>query len=159
MDDTNINETNASGRGVWDSIYHPFENSLLDKLSLSHPDLPVHILNGYAVLFSDPPSDARPVKIGRVLTSLVGITCLRAQTGVGPQVTSHVFGLRKAFQDGTFKQEENGPIEGGEWLASDEGNLWILKSVDSIVEAIGGAAGLNGGTTFAPGLGIRASKM
>jgi hypothetical protein len=33
-------------------------------------------------------------------------------------------------------------------LASDEGNLWILKSVDAIVEAIGGGMG----TTFAPGI-------
>lgn len=75
---------------------------------------------------------------------MVGICCLRAQTGVGPQVTSHIFGLRKAFEgDGSGM----GTVKGGEWLASDEGNLWILKSVDSIVEAIGGGLG----TSFAPG--------
>lgn len=73
---------------------------------------------------------------------------MRAQTGVGPQVTSHVFGLRKAFEDGSAEKD----VEGGEWLAGDEGNLWILKGVDGIVEALGEGRG----TSFAPGLGERA---
>lgn len=61
-----------------------------------------------------------------------------------------MFGLRKAFQDDSYKAD--GEIaeqaEGGEWLASDEGNVWLLNSVDSIVEAIGEGKG----TTFAPGM-------
>lgn len=77
--------------------------------------------------------------------SLLAVAVLRAQTGVGPQVTSHVFGLRKAFEDGTFKAEGEIPVEGGEWLASDEGNQWILKSVDALVDAIGEGRG----TSFA----------
>lgn len=52
---------------------------------------------------------------------------------------SHVFGLRKAFEDGSWRAEgelrEQG--EGGEWLASDEGNVWLLESVDRIVRALG----------------------
>jgi hypothetical protein len=79
---------------------------------------------------------------------MVAVACLRAQTGVGPQVTSHIFGLRKAYEDGSYKAEGEEEVKGGEWLASDEGNMWILKSVDAIVEAIGGGMG----TTFAPGI-------
>lgn len=87
-----------------------------------------------------------PAPVGRVLTSVIAVACLRSQTGVGPQVVSHVFGLRKAFEDGSAEGEQS--IEGGKWLASDEGSMWLLQSVDRIVEAIGGARG----TTFAPGM-------
>lgn len=75
------------------------------------------------------------------------MACLRAQTGVGPQVTSHVFGLRKAFEDGSFKAEGEFKVEGGEWLASDEGNIWLLGAVDAVVEALGQGKG----SSFAPG--------
>jgi hypothetical protein len=90
------------------------------------------------------PEDA--VRAGRVLTSLIAIACLRAQTGVGPQVLSHVFGLRKAFDDGTAER-----VEGGTWLASDEGSTWILETVDAIVREIGAGKG----TTFAPGIAAK----
>ncbi|KAL3418588.1 hypothetical protein PVAG01_10304 [Phlyctema vagabunda] len=144
----NINLIKARGLGLWNSIYAPFETKLIDRLSDSHPDLPVHILNShYGPLLSDPSSPAPTVKIGRVLTSVVAIACLRAQTGVGPQVISHIFGLRKAFEDGSYKAEGEEDVEGAKWLASDEGNMWILESVDKVVEAIGGGRG----TTFAPG--------
>ena len=77
--------------------------------------------------------------MGRITTSLIAITCLRAQQGVGPQVLSHVFGLRKAWEDGTWKQEpEAGEEEGIKWLVSDEGCTWILEKVDELVEALGG---------------------
>lgn len=87
-------------------------------------------------------------KVGRVLTSLVAISCLRAQTGVGPQVTSHVFGLRKAFEDGSHEAEGEERVEGGQWLAGDEGSEWVLGCVDRIVEVLGEGRG----TTFAPGM-------
>lgn len=83
--------------------------------------------------------------VGRVLTSIAAVACLRAQTGVGPQVTSHVFGLRKAFGDGSAAGEE--AVLGGEWLAGNEGSIWLLETVDRLVEAIGEGRG----TTFAPG--------
>ena len=86
-----------------------------------------------------------------MLTSLVAVACLRAQTGVGPQVTSHIFGLRKAVEDGTWKAPEAMPEEGVRWLAGEEGNAWILRMVDNIVEAIGE----HRGTTFAPGVKAR----
>ncbi|KAF6811006.1 conserved mitochondrial protein [Colletotrichum musicola] len=141
----NLATITARGRGLWDSVYAPFENKLYDKLAQSHPDLPVHILHShYAGLLSEPKERGGLASCGRILTSVVAISCLRAQTGVGPQVLSHVFGLRKAFDDGSVKNDNQADIEGAEWLASDEGSEWILKSVDSITEAIGGS-------NFAPG--------
>ena len=81
-------------------------------------------------------------EVGRVLMSIVAIACLGAQTGVGPQITSHIFGLRKAYDDGNSKAKGEFEVEGGKWLATDEGNVWLLISVDSIVEALGGGRGL-----------------
>ncbi|KAI0394159.1 hypothetical protein F5Y17DRAFT_458202 [Xylariaceae sp. FL0594] len=157
----NVQARKEDGLGLWDSVYLGFERKLLDKLARSHPDLPVHIIDGhYANLLSNPrDADADRVKrgiepVGRVLTSLVAIACLRAQTGVGPQVVSHVFGLRKAYENpdkGGARAEGEVPVEGGEWLASDEGNLWLLENVDRLVYAISGGSG-GEGTTFAPGI-------
>ena len=84
---------------------------------------------------SDPESNVPSgVPVGRILTSIVAIACLRAQTGVGPQVLSHVFGLRKAFEDGSAEGEESVP--GGEWLASDDGSTWLLEQIDKVVEGL-----------------------
>lgn len=152
----NVEAMLARGEALWESIYHPFSEKLKAKLAVSHPDLPVHIIEAeYGGLFSDPAwsttttsstssSSAIP-NVGRVLTSVIAVACLRAQSGVGPQVVSHVFGLRKAFEDGTAESEEE--VQGGKWLASNEGSLWLLQQVDSIVEALGQGQG----TTFAPG--------
>ena len=146
LSNSNANEMLKRGRGLWDSIYRPFEDKLVDKLAQSHPNLPVHILSAhYGTLLSDPPSNM-PVDVGRILSSLIAIACLRAQTGVGPQVLSHVFGLRKAFEDGSAEGEDE--VQGGKWLASEEGNKWVLESIDEIVAAIGEG---QGNTTFAPG--------
>ena len=137
---------------MWNAIYHPFTDKLTAKLAQSHPDLPIHIIeNEYGALFSDPGTPAmdpaiRP-NVGRVLTSVMAIAVLRAQSGVGPQVVSHVFGLRKAFEDGSAEREGELPIEGGKWLASDEGSQWLIEQVDKIVTALGGIQG----STFAPG--------
>ncbi|KAH6692243.1 hypothetical protein F5X68DRAFT_228621 [Plectosphaerella plurivora] len=134
--------TAARGRALWDSVYAPFEDKLVAKLAASHPDLPVHILGShYGPLLSDPQGDRGGLaRVGRVLTSVVAICCLRAQTGVGPQVLSHVFGLRKAIDDGSLAAEvaSQDGLEGAEWLASDEGSEWLLSAVDSVTEALGG---------------------
>ncbi|CCC09572.1 hypothetical protein SMACR_03603 [Sordaria macrospora] len=135
----NISSMHARGRQLWESVYTPLDAKLEAKLAEAHPDLPVHILGShYGPLLSDPPSGDRHGlgSVGRSLTSVVAIACLRAQTGVGPQVLSHVFGLRKA---------------GIERLASDEGCEWILKSVDAISAAMAqdNAAGGAGGGGFA----------
>ncbi|EGS22251.1 uncharacterized protein CTHT_0017700 [Thermochaetoides thermophila DSM 1495] len=91
----------ARGRNLWHSVYTPFDAKLETKLADSHPDLPVHILSShYGPLLSDPEPGRALGRVGRALTSVVAIACLRAQTGVGPQVLSHVFGLRKAVEQG-----------------------------------------------------------
>jgi len=59
-----------------------------------------------------------------------------------------VFGLRKAYEDESFKASGEFKVEGGEWLASDEGNLWMLGAIDRIVEALGEGKG----SSFAPGM-------
>ncbi|KAG5981723.1 hypothetical protein E4U55_002619 [Claviceps digitariae] len=148
----NIAHVSARGRRLWDSVYAPLEEKLLEKLARAHPDLPVHILScHYGPLLADPAPEAAAdghgslVRTGRVLTSMVAIACLRAQTGVGPQVVSHVFGLKKAFEDGTYAAEDDdgGSAESKDtvaWLAGDEGLEWILRSVDGIVRALGGSS-------------------
>ncbi|KAK1052435.1 hypothetical protein LTR12_014793 [Friedmanniomyces endolithicus] len=142
-----INQTLHHGNTLWESIYRPFSQKLTSKLAQSHPDLPIFIIEGeYGALFSDPPNPSPNIpNIGRVLMSLVAVSVLHAQTGVGPQVVSHMFGLRKAFEDGTADAEE--AVEGGRWLAGDEGGMWLLQQVDGIVGAIGEGRG----TSFAPG--------
>ncbi|KAI2605594.1 mitochondrial protein [Hypoxylon sp. NC1633] len=146
----NLEIRKKDGLALWDSVYIGFERKLLDKLAQSHPDLPVHILNGhYSNLLSNPRDVVTPVKVGRVLTSLVAIACLRSQTGVGPQVVSHIFGLRKAYENGDAHAESEQPIEGGPWLATEDGNIWMLENIDKLMNVIGGGGE---GTTFAPGI-------
>ncbi|CAI7576912.1 unnamed protein product [Penicillium palitans] len=141
----NITAISERGQALWDSIYRPFDKKLFNKLADSHPDLPVHILHSnYGALLSDP-ERSTGASAGRILTSIVAVSCLRAQSGVAPQVISHVFGLRKAIEDGSWVKDVEGE-EAARWLASDEGNTWILNSVDAIVEAISQGAGSN----FAP---------
>ena len=149
----NIDQARERGQILWKSIYLPFETKLFDKLSEAHPDLPVHILESeYGNLFADPvsPPHSMPpaATVGRVLTSIIAVACLRAQTGAGPQLLSHVYGLRKAFDDGTYKQDAPEDIQGGQWLAGDDGGIWLLQTVDRIVEAVSQGAG----TSFAPGV-------
>lgn len=136
----NIQSITVRGRDLWDAIYEPHSVKLLSKLSSSHPDLPVHILNShYGALLSDPSVDTTSpgvhAKIGRVLTSVVAIACLRAQQGVAPQVTSHVFGLKKSVLEGGGLGDE-APIQGQSFLASDDGAQWLLGVVDEIVSSL-----------------------
>lgn len=138
----NIEQRKETGLGLWTSVYDPFETKLINRLAESHPDLPVHILGShYASILSNPEGQERGklADVGRVLTSLVAIATLRAQTGVGPQVLSHVFGLRKAIQQGFQEHEAESAEErrGFEWLAGEEGAEWLLKSVDDIVDKVG----------------------
>ncbi|GAA5897570.1 uncharacterized protein JCM6883_006740 [Sporobolomyces salmoneus] len=134
-----VSTVSKSAHSLWKSIYQPHDAKLLSKLGESHPDLPVHILSShYGPLLADPfvraPTDGH-AKIGRVLTSVVAIACLRAQGGVGPQVTSHVFGLRKSLEPNSGAELEE-KVEGQEWLASEEGCEWVLQQVDRIVEVV-----------------------
>lgn len=137
----NLGEIAKRGRQLWDSIYAPFEDKLVEKLGVAHPDLPVHILGShYGPLLADPKEREGLARTGRVVTSLVAVACLRAQRGVGPQVLSHVFGLRKGWEDGTWKgdgEEEDGEVV--EWLVGDEGVEWVLRTVDRIADVLVGS--------------------
>ncbi|KAI7226867.1 hypothetical protein KC330_g8644 [Hortaea werneckii] len=147
-----IDTTLHRGNALWESVYRPFSDKLTQKLAQSHPDLPVFIIEGeYGALFSDPAypggnNDPNRPNVGRVLMSVLAVAVLRAQTGVGPQVVSHLFGLRKAYEDGTAEAEPE--VQGGKWLAGNEGSYWLLEHVDRIVEAIGDGKG----SSFAPGM-------
>jgi hypothetical protein len=76
-----------------------------------------------------------------VLTSCLAIARLRAQGGVGPQVTSRVFGLKKASDDGSdglsAPIENEGLRENWRWLTRDEGVEWVLGVVDRLVGEVG----------------------
>lgn len=138
---TSLPSVLSSASSLWTSIYAPHSDKLLKKLAQSHPDLPVHILSShYGPLLADPFGAAPPghAKVGRVLTSVVAIACLRAQGGVGPQVTSHVFGLRKAGEEPPAEGEE---VQGREWLTSEEGATWVIEQVDALVELVSSGRG------------------
>ena len=71
--------------------------------------------------------------LSRAMTSVVGSACLRTEGGVGPQLTSHVFGLLK----GRAAQGQGYEInEEDRWLATDEGTEWVINTVDSILDVV-----------------------
>lgn len=57
--------------------------------------------------------------------------------------------------DGSAEAEGEESVEGAEWLAGDEGNLWLLGAVDRIVESLGEGRG----TSFAPGFMREKAKL
>lgn len=131
------NDTFSRGKELWNSIYQPHSDKLIKKLAEYHPDLPVHILDShYSLLLSDP-SPVGP--LGRTLTSVLAVACLQSYTGVGSQVTSHVFGLKKAGeeQEDTDALQAQG-ISGEEkrWLCGDEGSEWVLKAVEELRQVV-----------------------
>jgi len=79
--------------------------------------------------------------LSRVMTSVVGSACLRAEGGVGPQLTSHVFGLLKGRAAQGQGYEMNGEDR---WLATDEGTEWVINTVDSILDAVAPAPSQRG---------------
>lgn len=125
----------AAGRVLWDSIYQPKSKRLEEVLARSHPDLGHFILQQeYGPLFAPPSSylsehSPAPVwEIGRVRTSLVAIAALRAQGGVGPQVTSHVWGLLKA----RGATESGSSTAGLDFLTTQQGAQWTIEIVDEV---------------------------
>lgn len=127
---------------LWNNIYTPHSDKLLRILATSHPDLPVFIVEGeYGPLFAPPasytPGTQQPVwEVNRLRTSLVAIAALRAQGGVGPQVTSHVWGLLKAAES---IHPDDPHSAGLKWLATEDGALWAVRTVDQLCQAIEGA--------------------
>jgi hypothetical protein len=59
----------------------------------------------------------------------VGIAALRSEGRVGPQLTSHTFGLLKA----RYVPDQN---EEDAWLSSDEGTEWVIRMVDEILDVV-----------------------
>lgn len=147
MTPTNLEPISELGRRLWDGIYSPHHDKLLGKLGDAHPDLPVHILHShYSHLLADPSSSSASssdastsgpiLPIGRVLTSVVAMTCLRAQQGAAPQLTSHIFGLKKA--------PHSREVPGEGWLTSDQGVEWVLDSTDKLSEVVAGRTSFAG---------------
>ncbi len=138
-------DVNNAAYGLWDDIYQPHSKKLLGILGKSHPDLPVFIVESeYGPLFQMPASfrpsaqEAEPEwEVNRLRTSLVAIAALRAQGGVGPQVTSHVWGLMKAAHSIRSDDEHQ---KGLQWLTTEEGAEWTVQAVSHLCEAIEGAA-------------------
>ncbi|TQS33122.1 hypothetical protein Golomagni_06546 [Golovinomyces magnicellulatus] len=136
-----IDVVHKAAYSLWDDIYTPHSDKLLKILGTSHPDLPIFIVESeYGPLFSSPasftlasdPESARVEPewdVNRLRTSLVAISALRAQGGVGPQVTSHVWGLLKARD--SIKPNDAAKA-GLEWLTTEEGALWVVRTVDSV---------------------------
>lgn len=48
---------------------------------------------------------------------------------MGPQLISHVFGLLKARDVPGLSAED-------QWLASDEGTEWIIRTVDEVLDGV-----------------------
>jgi hypothetical protein len=94
------------------------------------------------VLAPLPGAPAPTGDLSRTLTSVVGAACLRAEGGVGPQLTSHVFGLLKARDwagagAGAGAGEGEGALDDADrWLSSDEGAEWVVRTTDTIVDAV-----------------------
>jgi hypothetical protein len=82
-------------------------------------------------------SDLDQGNFSRALGSVVGIACLRAEERVVPQLTSHVFGLLKARYEKPQSDED-------QWLSSDEGAEWVLRSVDEILDVVHGQEDVEG---------------
>lgn len=88
-------------------------------------------LPGSTRVFSDEsgPVDPDQGNLSRALGSVVGIATLRAEGRVGPQLTSHTFGLLKARHLQGLSAEDA-------WLSSDEGTEWVLRTVDEFLAVI-----------------------
>lgn len=88
------------------------------------------IIQAYgAVLSPMPGGDKEQGNLSRALGSVVGTACLRAEEHVGPQLTSHVFGLLKARNVKGLSEEDY-------WLATDEGTEWVIRTVDEIMDVV-----------------------
>jgi len=137
----NVKSTIMRGQTLWNTIYVPHADKLHDKLKRYHPDFISYIIQSYGSVlsplpgetkgFSDEsgPDDADQGNLSRVMSSVVGIATLRAEGRVGPQLTSHTFGLLKARYLGGLSAEDA-------WLATDEGTEWVLRTIDEILDVI-----------------------
>ena len=88
------------------------------------------IIQAYgAVLSPLPGGPGVQGNLSRAMGSVVGTACLRAETHVGPQLISHVFGLLKA-------RDVEGLNEEDYWLSTDEGTEWVIRTIDEILDVV-----------------------
>jgi hypothetical protein len=128
IDSSNIQSIQARGATLWTSIHGKFADAVERKFAEAHPDLGA---------FTIGTMHGKCLRSGRVTISVAAILTLRAQPGFEPQVSDHVFGLKNAWKNGSWRSEEGyGQEEGMRWLLSDEGVAWILEEVNKMVEAI-----------------------
>ncbi|KAH9077423.1 hypothetical protein EDB83DRAFT_2349938 [Lactarius deliciosus] len=126
----NIDAILADGMALWNSIYEPHAVKLYEKLASYHPDFASFIIQSYGSVLSPLPGGAvEQGNLSRALGSVVGVACLRAEGRVGPQLTSHVFGLLKARTAEGLSEEDY-------WLASDEGTEWVIRTVDTLLDMV-----------------------
>ncbi|KAF7797532.1 hypothetical protein EIP86_008732 [Pleurotus ostreatoroseus] len=126
----NVEEIVARGRNLWDTIYTPHAEKLYNKLGGYHPDFIEFIIQAYGTVLAPlPGGQLEQGNLSRALGSVVGTACLRAETHVGPQLISHVFGLLKA-------RDVEGLSEEDYWLATDEGTEWVIRTIDAILDVV-----------------------
>ncbi|KAI9466775.1 hypothetical protein BJY52DRAFT_1103197, partial [Lactarius psammicola] len=126
----NIDTIIANGMALWNSIYEPHAVKLYEKLGSYYPDFMSFIIQSYGSVLSPLPGGAdEQGNLSRALGSVVGVACLRAEGRVGPQLTSHVFGLLKARTADGLSEEDR-------WLASDEGAEWVIRTVDTLLDVV-----------------------
>lgn len=129
------------GSNLFQDIYRDKTQKLLQVLAHSHPDLGLYIVqNEYGPLFA-PPSMYRPRQepsweVNRIRVSLMNIAALHAQGGVGPQVTSHIYGLLRSKP--SFEHIHGQERAGLDFLASTEGATWVLETVNRVAQVVDG---------------------
>jgi hypothetical protein len=97
---------------------------------LTLPSISAFIIQSYGSVLAPLPGGVdKQGNLSRTLGSVVGIACLRAEGGVGPQLVSHTFGLLKA-RNGKHQNKEDA------WLSSDEGTEWVIRTVDKILDVV-----------------------
>ncbi|THH33736.1 hypothetical protein EUX98_g415 [Antrodiella citrinella] len=125
-----VDEILTRGRTLWQTIYTPHDEKLYNKLGDYHPDFIEFIIQAYGgVLAPQPGGASEQGNLSRAMGSVVGTACLRAETHVGPQLISHVFGLLKARDVEGLSKEDY-------WLSSDEGTEWVIRTIDKILDIV-----------------------
>ncbi|KAF8623416.1 hypothetical protein AX15_006359 [Amanita polypyramis BW_CC] len=137
----NVETILLRGKTLWNSIYTPHADKLHDKLGSYHPDFISFIIQCYGSVLAPLPGETRAYSdttnnddlyqgnLSRALSSIVGIATLRSEGRVGPQLTSHTFGLLKARYAPDQSEEDA-------WLSSDEGAEWVIRTVDGILDVV-----------------------
>jgi len=102
---------------------------LLLLLLTDGPPFLAFVIQSYGSVLSPLPGADEQGNLSRALGSVVGVACLRTEGRVGPQLTSHVFGLLKARAAQNLSEEDR-------WLASDEGAEWVIRTIDTLLDVI-----------------------